>query len=135
MNTLDRKQLRKMFLVALSSDQPGEAMAALGKIRGALAKAGLDIHWLADIVAGEAPKPLREVFREAWANRPVPTVDWKDMLHHCDANSSLLRKREKEFVESLLEQWAGVDDWYPTVRQLQWLGDIYTRLTRRPQHA
>jgi hypothetical protein len=133
---LDRKQLRKLLLVALSSDQPGEVMAALGKVKSVLVKAGLDIHWLADTATATSSLPFTSIFDRPPRQRtyPPPMVEWREMLELCSTEGRLhLSRREKEFVESLLEQWATREQWHPTDRQLQWLGDIYTRLTRRSQ--
>jgi hypothetical protein len=123
---INTKQLKKLLLVALSSDQPGEVMAAIGKVKKALAMAGLDVHWLADSVLPTAPAstPSSSPF---WGPM-TPVVAWQDMLGYCDGRPDRMSPREQDFVMSLLQQWGGRAYWHPTERQLQWLTKIYTRL-------
>lgn len=122
---LDKAQLRKLLLVALSSDQPGEVMNALTMVKAALKRAGLDVHWLADVITASAmPKNTSTV---SW--EPVAT-DPRDQLQYCRERSELLSRRETEFIESLDEQ--SLDRglrWKPTERQANWLLNIYRRLS------
>ena len=55
---LDKERLRKLLLIALSSDQPGEVMNAMVKIKKVLGLAGLDIHWLAGLIEAPSARPL-----------------------------------------------------------------------------
>jgi hypothetical protein len=125
--SLDKRQLKKLLLVALSSDQPGEVMAALGRVKGALAKAGLDVHWLTDTLTVAPVLPLDDPFTR-WAHQQPVVAPWQDMLGYCGARPDRMSPREQDFVMSLLQQWGGREYWHPTERQLQWLTKIYTRV-------
>lgn len=128
---LDTKRLKKLLLVALSSDQPGEIVAAVAKIKATLAKAGLDIHWLADSVLPVAPASMPSSW-SIWAREPVPVVPWQDMLAQCsDRKWQLKRGVERAFIESLMDQWASRNHWQPTERQLNWLTKIYRTEVRQ----
>jgi hypothetical protein len=123
---LDKERLKKLLLVALSSDQPGEAMAALGKVRGVLSAAGHDIHWLVDTITGHAPA-------RATAVSPFHKTDrqtWLEQLLFCVENLDRIRAREVVFIHSLFEQHDRYgDEWEPTPKQAKWLDDIYQRLS------
>lgn len=125
--SLDKVQLRKLLLVALSSDQPGEVMAALGKVKAVLERADLDVHWLADAIAVTPATPLNVV----WEPTVAPTIDWREQLEFLTTKPErdLMSFREAEFIESVMLQWATRTEWKPTYKQQRWLRDIYARLS------
>jgi hypothetical protein len=125
--TLDRERLKKLLLVALSSDQPGEVMAALNKVRKVLGLGNVDIHWLAGQLADVQVKPPPAY--EKWQPQPMHEADWEDQLDFCSRNEALrfLRDREVEFIISLNEQRYRNHYWSPSPKQAAWLQSIYTR--------
>ena len=129
--TLDRERLKKLLLVALSSDQPGEVMAALNKVRKVLGLGGVDIHWLAGQLVEPQVKPPPAYARSAWSTQPVYEIDWNKQLEFCTRNNVLrfLRDREVEFIISLNQQRDRNDYWSPSPKQAAWLQSIYVRAT------
>lgn len=127
--SIDTDRLKKLLLVALSSDQPGEAFAALSAINKQLKANKLDAHWLADKLNGvraPSPPPPPPPPPYSW-QRPARAVDWQEMLIHCADHRPFLRPREEEFVGSLLDQ-STKGGWYPSEKQFNWLAAIYSRL-------
>ena len=106
----------------LSSDRPGEVVAAAGAINRALQAAGLDIHRLAEVVERSPLVP----------GQMPPTPDagdngnWRAMRRFCAGHDALLSAREKEFIADI-KRWRG----RLTPKQRDWLTAIYRRL----QHA
>lgn len=126
---IDTDRLKKLLLVALSSDQPGEAFAALSAINKQLKANKLDAHWLADKLNGGSPPPAAKVQpAHTWQPARSAAVDWQEMLIHCADHRPFLKPREEEFIGSLLNQSQTRFDWYPTDRQYNWLEAIYSRL-------
>jgi hypothetical protein len=124
------KKLREVLLVLLSSDQQGEVAAAAAVIRKELAKAGRDVHWLADQLAKimEAPLVTKQTNVGVYTNRRAQT-DWTTQLNDCVSKVIVLNDREAEFITSLYEQWTikGIR-WEPTAKQLRWLQAIHEKL-------
>ena len=128
---LDEEKLKKFLLVALSTDQPGEAHAALSQVNKLLKKAGKDIHWLADRLASGA-QPAREIYPQA-NPYPQPSYStmpgWRMMMLRCAEYPERLRnERELEFILSLLRQ-SERSGFYPSDRQMSWLEAIYARVS------
>ena len=104
----------------LSSDRPGEVVAAAGAINRALRAAGLDIHRLADVVErsplvpGQTPPTPRD---------DSTAGDWRAMRRFCAGHDALLSAREKEFIADI-KRWRG----RLTPKQHDWLTAIYQRL-------
>jgi hypothetical protein len=127
---LDKAQLRKLLLVALSSDQPGEAFAALTKVKGALKKAGLDIHWLAELVMATPRQSMPAPFQK------TDTQSWLEQLVECAERVDVLWPRELEFVNSLLAQLnERGEGWQPSLKQRKWLADIHVKVASTRSHA
>ena len=130
---MDKGKLKKLLLVALSSDQPGEAHAALGKVKKLLASAGHDIHWLADQI-DKAPTPVPPPYQphpSPYGYGP-PMTPWQEMLIHCADHRYRLKPREEDFIGSLLDQSLKYG-WRPSMKQHEWLSSIYQRLRKFEQ--
>jgi len=96
------------LLRLLSSDKPGEIVAAASAISRALKADGLDIHHLADAVERTALAP------------PNPTTHngngWRAIRQWCADREHHLTTREALFISDL-EYWRG----RPTPKQMDWL--------------
>jgi hypothetical protein len=116
---IDAGRLGKLLLM-LSSDQPGEVVAAAQAIKRALKADGADWHDLANRLTTK-PKPHKAPHRDAhhtgWHD------DWHVMHAFCLDRDRLLRPREQEFISSLCD-WRGK----LTEKQHAWLLAIYRRL-------
>lgn len=116
---IDTERLQKLLLM-LSSDQPGEVVAAAQAIKRALKAAGADWHYLANRLT-TGPKPHKADHR---ARRPDTWPDdWHVMHDYCLDREAQLRSREQDFINSLCE-WRGD----LTEKQYAWLASIYQRL-------
>ena len=105
-------RLRQMLLM-LSSDKPGEVIAAASAIGRLLHAQGKDWH---DLVNGLLPvKTERVVVKEE--------EDWHVMRDFCIERMGFLRSREQEFMQTL-KYWRGD----LTEKQAGWLCAIYARL-------
>lgn len=115
---IDREQLKKILLVALSSPEAGEIVAAVRALKNRLKKGGKDIHWFVDQIDVNLVPPLPD----------VAVVDWDQQLHFCAQWVIKLSYREQEFITSLWGQKAnhGIY-WQPSYKQKHWLGSIYRR--------
>ena len=104
----------------LSSDKPGEVVAAASAITRALSSVGLDIHAFADaverspLVPGQVPPPPRD---------DSAAGDWRAMRRHCADHEALMSVREREFISDI-KRWRG----QLTLKQHDWLVAIYQRL-------
>jgi hypothetical protein len=130
---VDQAKLKKLLLVALSSDHPGEAHAALTKVKKLLASAGHDIHWLVEQI-DKAPAPVPPPFQphpSPYGYGPV-MVPWQEMLIFVSDHRYRLRPREEEFIGSLLNHSIR-SSWRPTMKQHEWLSDIYESLRKFSQ--
>jgi hypothetical protein len=96
------------LLLLLSSNQPGEVVAAAAAIGRTLRAAGCDWH---DLAAGISPA--------------IEPMDWRAVRALCLKNRRLLRGRELDFVVNL-------GDWHGdlTNKQSHWLNAIYARIRR-----
>lgn len=124
------KKLREVLLVLLSSDQPGEVAAAASVIRKELAKAGRDVHWLAEQLARimEAPAVGNHTGHVMTRHQKANGQWWKQ-LEFCINKLVFLNDREVEFIESIFQQWSMKSaTWTPSAKQLRWLDAIYNRL-------
>jgi hypothetical protein len=117
-------KLSKLVLL-LSSDQPGEAMAAAAAIGRTLRTVGCDWHDLAGILQAPQPQPQQQGAQRQRAHRDDPTTEWRDLCDVCLEHRYRLGSREAEFVESLAD-WRGT----PTEKQLAWLVAIHARVRR-----
>lgn len=138
---MDTERLRRLLLVMLSSDQPGEIANAAAMVKKLLEKEKLDAHWLVDMLAGPLPKPKQTSSARAgrWPQpapqtlkRRFPELDWQQILLDVSSQRGILRQKEIEFVGSLLEQATiktqSNPHWSPSAKQVAWLEGIYARL-------
>jgi hypothetical protein len=105
----------------LSSDRPGEMVAAAGAITRALQAAGSDIHALADIVERASLVPQQTPSTPDDDERP-----WREIRRWCADHGESLSEREREFIDSLA-YWRG----QPTPKQMNWLAVIEKNIRRR----
>jgi hypothetical protein len=104
------------LLLLLSSDQPGEVVAAAAAIKRTLRAAGADFHDLAAKLTSPA---------EAKQNSFEDIRDWHALRDECLNRRGQLRGRELEFVTNL-KTWRG----QLTPKQHDWLEAIHARLKR-----
>jgi hypothetical protein len=102
------------LLLMLSSDQPGEVVAAAAAIKRTLRSKGCDFH---DLAAGLTASPSVVPNSE--------NEDWRAMRDECLKCRGHLRGRELDFLTSL-KTWRG----RLTLKQQLWLSAIYERLQR-----
>jgi hypothetical protein len=136
------------FIRLLASDKPGEIVAAAGALVRALARAGADVHELADHIEQTNGKlsetDMRTLFdagyqqgmRDAETRFHGPedfrSVDgspnWEAMACYCRERRERLSDREEEFVDQMASRavWRT-----PTERQGKWLKSIYLKLGGR----
>jgi hypothetical protein len=108
-------RLRKLVLL-LSSDQPGEVLAAVAAIQRALQTAGADWHDLASALTQA----------HGWRQQSDDDAgDWRRLHKYCRHHSDALSCREQDFMDTLA-RWRG----RPTDKQRAWLQAIYGRLRR-----
>jgi hypothetical protein len=132
----------------LSSDQPGEVVAAARALNRTLKNAKLDIHTLADSISqangreyteaqilkarelgiAEGGRLEREeqgapVFRNINLD-DEPT--WHEIAIECAAHPNRLHEREKQFVKDMVRRT--VHGGEPTEKQASWLRKIYARV-------
>jgi hypothetical protein len=113
---IDAGRLEKLLLM-LSSDHPGEVVAAAQAIGRTLKADGTDWHDLASrLTTNPNPKPRR-------GRDEHRTGDWHVMHEFCLDRDRLLRPREHDFISNLCE-WRGD----LTEKQHAWLVAIYQRL-------
>jgi hypothetical protein len=109
------------LLLMLSSDQPGEVVAAAAAIKRTLQSGGCDFHDLAsELTSPSSAKPKFEEQPEP----PRAAPDWHEMRDFCLAYPERLRTSERDFVESLIA-WRG----RLTEKQMNWLTSIFERIS------
>jgi len=115
-------KLEKLVLM-LSSDQPGEVVAAANAIERALRTAGADWHDLAhELTRPAAPARDRHKGR---SNRDNEGGDWRPLYEYCRRHLDVLSNREQGFMATL-GHWRGD----VTEKQRGWLQAIHARLRR-----
>jgi hypothetical protein len=122
----DAERLKKLLLM-LSSDQPGEVVAAAQAIGRTLKIDGSDWHDLARRLSAPATAKTRssEQPRRDNNNNDSSNKDWRSLREYCLQHDDQLRPREREFVENLGE-WRGD----LTEKQFAWLNSICARIRR-----
>jgi hypothetical protein len=104
-----------LLRLSLSTDKPGEAVAALAALRRALEAAQLDLHDLAAAVetglkdlppAPPPPRPRQEPPQD-------PSRDWRAEVRFCDRHRDQLEGHECGLIDTLM-RWRGT----PTPKQL-----------------
>jgi hypothetical protein len=114
-------KLEKLVLM-LSSDQPGEVVAAAAAIKRALQSAGTDWHDL----ARELTKPVVTVHDSyGRRGRGPQREDWRPLYEYCRSHQEWLSFREGDFMHTL-SRWRG----NITPKQQAWLEAIHARLRR-----
>ena len=91
----------------LGSNHPDEVTATVAAICRTLHGAGADLHDLCDALGAD------------WA------PEWRNQVLFCRRRWDLLSERERSLIESL-ERWRGT----PTDKQLAFLRNVFTRITR-----
>lgn len=121
----DAERLKKLLLM-LSSDQPGEVVAAARAIGRTLKTDGSDWHDLARQLSAPATAKTRsseQPRRDNNNNNDSSNKDWRSLREYCLQHDDQLRPREREFVSNLGD-WRG----NLTEKQHAWLLAIYQRL-------
>src|SRR5262249_26239433 len=122
----------------LSSDKPGEVIAATQAINRTLKNNGCDIHALADSIGDGklSEADMRKLYDAGFAagaksakgasfHNVEPT--WHEIATECAGNPRYLRgDREVQFIKDMCRRLVHGDE--PTQRQAQWLRDIYARI-------
>jgi hypothetical protein len=106
-------RLGKLLRLALGSDVPGEAAAAIAAINRELQASGSDYHALAAVIERGAPIPA-QTHKER---------SWRDIRKWCADHAAVLSERDQQFLASLA-RWRG----QLTDKQLKWLLDIERRI-------
>jgi hypothetical protein len=125
----DAGRLKKLLLM-LSSDQPGEVVAAAKAIGRSLKTDGSDWHDLARRLSAPArahtsEQPRRDNNNKDNSNKDNSNKDWRALREYCLQHDDLLRPRESEFIDSIGEWRGGL-----TEKQSAWLIAIYARIRR-----
>lgn len=124
MKRLPLDTLRKLIAL-LSSDEPGEVVAASAAIGRILKQSGADWHDLAAALGTDGGTLKPAPWDSAPSGPPKPHVlraDW------CLRNGKL-SVREKSFLESLL-LWR-----FPSEKQLNWLETLESRTKKENPNA
>jgi hypothetical protein len=111
------------LLRMLSSDKPGEVVAAASAIMRTLAAEGTDIHNLADAVC--RPAVPRAEAKAQRASASADSTDWRDVARKCEACSAALNERERKFVNDMVG-WRTT----PSEKQQAWLLSILNKVRR-----
>jgi hypothetical protein len=116
-------KLQKLLLM-LSSDQPGEVVAAAAAIKRTLRTAGADFHDLArGLIATATSSSSSSSTSSSREDR-----DWRPLHAYCKCHLDELSSREQDFM-STLDRWKG----NITERQRTWLEAIHDRLRRQEE--
>jgi hypothetical protein len=102
-NKIDATKLAKLLRL-LSSDKPGEVLAAVEAIKRTLDVVGMDLHDLADVVAGGFEKPAPEKKRVP-AKRAPPAPDteyWESMAWFSHYHRQHLSTTDRDYVHDVL---------------------------------
>ncbi len=131
-------RIARLLRLALSTDAPGEALAANVAVRRALETAGFDIHDAADAIerhlggaaqerqsTSEPPPPRQSPFPDEPARSPR---EWSELCEQLLRYASILRLNEIDFLENMIELTA--DDRHPTPKQALWVLAIYRRVAQ-----
>ena len=117
-------KLEKLVLM-LSSDQPGEVVAAAAAIKRTLRTAGADFHDLARGLIGTATSSSSS---SSTSSSSREDRDWRPLHAYCKCHLDELSSREQDFM-STLDRWKG----NITERQRTWLEAIHDRLRRQEE--
>jgi hypothetical protein len=118
------ERIARCLLLALSSDQDGEVVAAVQAARRALAIAGLDIYALASAIETGLQAPPPAAYRpHRQEQRQEAPRDWRAEAKFCHSNRDQLIGQEHGLIDTLLK-WKGM----PTPKQLDWLARVVARI-------
>jgi hypothetical protein len=121
-------KLEKLVLM-LSSDQPGEVVAAAAAIKRTLRTAGADFHDLARGLTGTATSSSSSTSSSSTSSSSSSEDrDWRPLHAYCKCHLDELSSREQDFM-STLDRWKG----NITERQGAWLEAIHDRLRRQEE--
>ena len=118
-------KLEKLVLM-LSSDQPGEVVAAAAAIKRALQTAGADWHDFArELTKPATPSRDGHHSRNHDRDRYGDRSGWRPLHAYCRRHLDALPSRERDFMTTL-DHWRG----NITEKQRAWLDAIHARLRR-----
>lgn len=131
---MKEERIVKLLAMAFMSDNPNVRIGSLDAINRILASDGKDAHWMiercsAAIVHDYATKQGFGTWsREQDINQGRP--QWQHMLGYVfeRMKSTPAPYREEEFVGHMEWKFSHHRGWEPTLKQRQWLYDIYKRL-------
>jgi len=114
--TTEVARLAKLIRLIFSTNQTGEAAAAVDAVKRLLASENVDAHWLADRLAlGAAPVAVTP---NESSERDDRSAAW-----FCFHRRGALSPKENAFITNIVERAAPL-----SVKQRKWLFDIVGRL-------
>jgi hypothetical protein len=138
----ERSKIERLLVLALSSEQINEALAARSAIKNMLATEGLDIHeFAARLRSNKLSKAEMQKIYDAgvqegkdaaaaaqgFSSTEGPT-DYEMAIYCVEHDNGRLNDREREFVEDMV-RWCTRRE--STERQGRWLHRLWVRLGRR----
>jgi hypothetical protein len=115
-NDVDR--IAKLIRLIFSTDQTGEAAAAVDAVKRLLASENVDAHWLADVFERGAAPVAVTPDEESGERDDDRSASW--FAFH---RRRSLSAKERQFVENIVARAAPL-----TPKQRKWLHDIVDRL-------
>src|SRR5262245_43004686 len=111
---VDPTRIGQLLRLALSSDQDGEAIAAIAALKRSLAAAGLDLHDLAGAaergLQPQQQQPPQQQRQTTWGPPPPDPGNWQSLAWFAHYHADHLTRTEREFVaDMLLGQGDGFD--------------------------
>lgn len=119
MTTTKLERLRKLLILAMSSDNEGESASALRAVRRWMAATRHDAGWVLDNV-GAPPPPFV-------LGTPA-VVPWDEQVKYLSEPDSvaMLNDKEMQFVADMLTRWAKGQK-HLTLKQAKWMNSIFNR--------
>jgi len=118
-------RIATLLRVIISTDQIGEADAAIKALQRTLQKAGLDCHSVADAFLAGCNKPqATKIEDEDDGVEPDFENAWRQVAEYCITRQDQLTERDRKFLRSIRHYRK--DHLSPA--QINWLRDIYLRL-------
>lgn len=126
MNALPLNLRLAKLIPMLATDHDGEVIATARAIERTLRSEGLDLHALANLLAGNTEPKILPVPSTAAAQGQSEWT-WAAVAEFCQANhGGSLTPKELAFVKSMLPKL--VCDGKPTEKQADWLRDIFAKV-------
>jgi hypothetical protein len=137
----ERSKIERLLVLALSSEQVNEALAARSALKNTLASEGLDIHELAARVCGRklSKAEMQKIYdagyqegkdaaatTQGFGSTEGPT--YYEMALFCEERSGHLSGKEQGFISDMV-RWCARRE--PTEKQAKWLHVLWVRLGRR----